>query len=148
MRTIPILEPNGEEPLPICRHNRDWLVSRYRVEAVIALKYLSDEPIVSDSEKDSDSKAVDHIRKCPKCRAWVHHVVPKDIFIRQSRMVKYCCSGMFVACEEYKERDKNRITFDLYRGEDPCWMIDGKRSFISFCPWCGKKLPERPFIEE
>jgi hypothetical protein len=55
---------------------------------------------------------------------------------------------MFVAVEEADSRDKNKITFELFRGEDPCWMIDGRRSFISFCPWCGKKLPDHPFIME
>ena len=55
---------------------------------------------------------------------------------------------MFVAFEESDARNKNRVTFELFRGEDPCWMIDGIRGFISFCPWYGKKLPDKPFIPE
>ena len=146
MTPIPISEADGAEPLPICRANRDWLVSRYKLEAMIALKFFGDESPVSERDKEADTKAVDHIRKCPKCREWVHRIVPKDMLRRQSRLTRYCCAGMFVATEEAK--DKNRITFELFRGEDPCWMIDGKRSFISYCPWCGKKLPAKPFIEE
>jgi hypothetical protein len=55
---------------------------------------------------------------------------------------------MFVATEEYKERGKTRISFELFRGEDPCWLIDGNRAFITYCPWCGKKLPDKPFIDK
>ncbi len=148
MPTIPITEPNGQDPLPICRVYREFLTSRYKVEAVLALKYLTDERVIGLPEPEEDHKASSHIRSCPKCREWIHHIVPKDVFRRQSRMIKYCCAGMFVAFEEYKERGKNRVTFDLYRGEDPCWMIDGKFTFMSYCPWCGKKLPDKPFIQE
>jgi hypothetical protein len=64
---------------------------------------------------------------------------------RQKRLTEYCCAGMFVAVENPEGHTTNRITFEMFRGEDPCWMIDGVQSFISYCPWCGKKLPDQPF---
>jgi hypothetical protein len=113
---------------------------------MIALKYFGGESPVSDADTATNSKAIDHIQKCPKCREWVHAIVPKDIMRRQERMTHYCCAGMFVACEEAEKRGGVHITFELFRGEDPCWIINGKRSFISYCPWCGKELPDKPFI--
>jgi len=148
MRAIPISEPDGSEPLPICQAQREWLVSRYKSEAMLALKFFSNDEPVPEGDRQTDQKAIDHVRKCPKCRAWLHSVVPPDVFRRQSRLTRYCCAGMFVAVEEADEMTKNRVTFEMFRGEDPCWMIDGKRTFASYCPWCGKKLPDKPFIAD
>ena len=148
MRAIPISEPDGSEPLPICRAHREWLVSRYTREAMLALKFFSNDEPVPEGDRQTDQKAIDHVRKCPKCRAWLHSVVPPDVLRRQSRLTRYCCAGMFVAMEEADEMTKNRVTFEMFRGEDPCWRIDGKRTFASYCPWCGKKLPEKPFITD
>ena len=146
MRAIPISESDGSEPLPICRAQREWLVSRYKSEAMLALKFFSNDVPVPEADRQTDQKAIDHVRKCPKCRAWIHSVVPADVLRRQSRLTRYCCAGMFVAVEEADERSKNRVTFEMFRGEDPCWMFDGKRTFASYCPWCGKKLPDKQFI--
>lgn len=144
MNSIPLSEPDGSEPLAICRGHRTWLIDRYQIDAMIALCYYSDEPPVSDRDLEADQKAKRHIRTCPKCRTWIHSAIPEAVMRRQYRLSRYCCAGMFVAVEESGE--KNKIDFELYRGEDPCWRINGKRSFISFCPWCGKKLPDKPFI--
>jgi hypothetical protein len=146
MTSIPLTGPGESEPLAICRSNRSWLVDRYKIDAMIALRYYSDEMPLSERDASSDNKATEHIRKCPKCREWINSVIPKPILQRQHRLTKYCCAGMFVAIEE-SQKGKNKITFQLFRGEDPCWMIDGVNSFITFCPWCGKKLPDKPFIQ-
>src|SRR5215204_214223 len=136
MPAISISEPDGSEPLPICRAQREWLVSRYKSEAAIALKFFAHDEPVREADRQTDQHAVEHVRKCPKCRAWIHAVVPADVLRRQSRLSRYCCAGMFVAVEE---ADENRVTFEMFRGEDPCWMIDGQHTFASYCPWCGKK---------
>ena len=146
MPAIPISEPEGSEPLPICRAQREWLVSRYTSESMLALKFFSNEEPVREADRQTDQKAIDHVRKCPKCRAWIHSVVPADVLRRQHRLTRYCCAGMFVAVEEADEGIRNRVTFELFRGEDPCWMFDGKQTFASYCPWCGKKLPNKPFV--
>lgn len=137
---IVINDENGIEPLPSCRSHREWLVEKYKLEAAIALKFFSDElPI---------EPAIEHIRECTMCREWLNRIVPANILRRQSRLARYCCASMFVAVEETGTNGKNKITFELFRGEDPCWKIGGVRSFISYCPWCGKKLPDSPFISE
>jgi hypothetical protein len=146
MRAIPISESDGSEPLPICRAQREWLVSRYKSEAMLALKFFSNDVPVPEADRQTDQKAIEHVRKCPKCRAWIHSVVPADVLRRQSRLTRYCCAGMYVAVEEADERSMNRVTFEMFRGEDPCWIFDGKRKFASYRPWCGKKLPDKQFI--
>jgi hypothetical protein len=148
MRQIPILEPDGSEPLAICRAHRSWMIDRYKIDAMAALWYYSDEPPVSERDLEADQKAKSHITTCPKCRVWIHFAIPDNVMRRQQRLTRYCCAGMFVATEEYKESGTIRISFELFRGEDPCWLIDENRAFISYCPWCGKKLPAKPFIEE
>ena len=148
MTAIPLTDAGGADPLPICRAQREWLVSRYKSETGLALKFFSDDLPVAEGDAGTDRRAIEHVRKCPKCRAWLHRVVPADVLRRQSRLSRYCCAGMFVAFEESNARNGNRITFELFRGEDPCWMVDGILSFISFCPWCGRKLPGRPFIPD
>ena len=145
---IPLNNADGSEGLPICRAQREWLTTHYQLEPLIALKFFSGILPVIENEPAAANAAIEHVRKCPKCREWFHSVIPADVLHRQSRLSRYCCPGMFVAVEESGARNKNKITFELYRGEDPCWMIGGVRSFISFCPWCGKKLPDKPFIPE
>lgn len=148
MNTSQINDADGVEPLPICRAHREWLVLRYKLEAMIALKFFSDNEPVAEGDKETDRKAVEHVRKCPRCREWIHKIIPPHILRRQSRLVRYCCAGMFVAVEEADGKSKLKITFEMFRGEDPCWLIDGKRTFASYCPWCGKKLPDKPFIND
>jgi hypothetical protein len=145
MRPSTQAKADGGNPLPICIRNREWIVNRYQLDASIALRFLGTDMPVRTEERDEDEKALKHLRECPKCRAWVHEIVPADMFRRQSRLVRYCCAGMFCAVEEPREVS---VSFELFRGEDPCWKIDEKRAFISYCPWCGKKLPNQPFIPE
>ncbi len=146
MNRIPIGYAKESNPLPICRMYREWLVSRYRLEPDLALKYLSDEGPLKADKSEEEMKALQHIRHCPKCKGWINSVIPKEVLERQRRMLRYCCAGMFCAVEENGKRGDDRIEFALFRGEDPCWMMNGKWSFISYCPWCGKKLPDKPFI--
>ena len=147
MSTIPVEDADGTSGLAICLGQRGWLVSRYRTEAALALKFFSDALPVAEGDAGADTRAIEHLRTCPRCRSWLHHVVPADVLTRQRRLTRYCCAAMFVACEE-AGTTKNRITFELFRGEDPCWKMDGFYSFLSFCPWCGKVLPDKPFIQE
>jgi hypothetical protein len=146
MDAIVLDDPDGRAALPICRANREWVVSRYRDFSMIALWFFRDDLPIAEADRATDQKAMRHLRSCPKCRNWLHFVVPEDVLQRQYRLTRYCCAGMFVALEESDA--PNRVSFELFRGEDPCWMIDGYRSFASFCPWCGSKLPNKPFIDE
>ena len=140
MHTISINDENELEPLPTCRAVREGLVEQYALEAMIALKYFT--------EDSPAAPAIEHVRQCEKCREWINRIIPPELLRRQSRLARYCCASMFVAVEETGVKGKNKVTFELFHGEEPCWKIGGVRSFISYCPWCGKKLPDRPFIME
>ncbi len=133
------------KPLSICIRNRETLVSTYHLIEMIALKYFEARKNQDHSKVDQNDDALSHLLKCPKCKEWFYEVTPPKIVERQKRLIQYCCSGIFCSVEEYKERKHPKIEFSLFRGEDPCWMIEGKQTFISFCPWCGQKLPEKPF---
>ena len=147
MKHLSIEDPDGSATLPICKSHRTWIVERYKLDAMVALRYFSDEPPLSRQEENGDKKATEHIRKCPKCRDWIYSVIPKDVMQRQSRLARYCCAGMYVAVEEPKNK-KSRVSFFLFRGEDPCWTVEGIFPSITYCPWCGKELPNKPFIKQ
>jgi len=147
MDAITLDDSDGAEALPICRSKREWIADRYRDAAMIALRYFSDDVPVATGDMETDRRCMDHIRKCPRCREWLHKVVPPETLRRQSRLTRYCCASMYVSIEE-PDRADICVSFELFRGEDPCWKFDGKRTFASYCPWCGQKLPPGPFIED
>jgi hypothetical protein len=148
MQTISLKDADGKDPLPICQRNRAWLTERYKDPEIITLRYFSDEVPVANNVKHDEGKVVKHIRECPKCREWFHFITPTNILQRQHRLSKYCCAGMFCAVEESTSRSTPCFSFTMFRGEDPCWMIEGISAFASYCPWCGKKLPNGPFVSE
>ena len=148
MDVIPLDDSTGAEPLPICRSKRQWIVDRYRDASGIALRYFSDDVPISTGDQETDRKSMDHVKKCPKCREWLHKVVPPETLRRQSRLARYCCAGMYVAVEEPDKYGRIRFSFEMWRGEDPCWKINGDPTFASYCPWCGQKLPPKPFIDD
>ena len=88
-----------------------------------------------------------HMRHCTACRLWVRERSGPDVFDRFERAAKYCCIMMFAAVEE-PDRAKIKLSFQMYRGEDPTWFIDGTSVFFTYCPWCGTRTPDRPFREE
>jgi hypothetical protein len=75
-------------------------------------------------------------------------IVPEQTYRRQARQARYCCAGMFCAVEEHESRQTPRFSFAMFRDEDPCWQIDGQNAFAVYCPWCGTKLPDGPFIKD
>jgi hypothetical protein len=93
MSVIPLTDADGSEGLPICRAQREWLVSRYKSESMIALKFFSDDLPVASLDAGTDAKAIDHVRKCPKCRDWLHRVVPADVQQEQSHIRAFSGRG-------------------------------------------------------
>jgi hypothetical protein len=144
---VPVVDADGREPLPICRRHREWLIDYYRSGEPIVLRFFTEASPVRQRDKAEESQSVKHLRECPRCRPWVATIVPPEGYRRQARQARYCCAGMFCAVEEY-ETYPPRFSFTMFRGEDPCWQIDGQNSFAHYCPWCGTKLPAAPFIED
>jgi len=92
-------------------------------------------------------QAIEHLLCCQDCQAWRIASLEPDLFKwrteRKARCKKYCCTSMFMAVTD--ERVDLNVRFELFRGEDPCWMIGGYYAFAHYCPWCGSTLPDRPF---
>jgi hypothetical protein len=145
---VPLVDADGRDPLSICLRHREWLVSRYAFPETIVLRFFSDAVPVRQKDRAEDDHSTKHVRECPRCRAWVPTIVSEEQYTRQARLARYCCAGMFCAVEEHESRQTPRFSFGMFRGEDPCWQIDGKNAFAVYCPWCGTKLPARPFIDE
>jgi hypothetical protein len=148
MSSVPLADADGHDPLPICRRNREWLISYYKSPEAIVLRFFSDAVPVRKRDKSEEDHSIKHVRECPRCRAWVSTIVSEEHYHRQARLARYCCAGMFCAVEEYESRQTPRFSFSMFRGEDPCWQIDGKNTFAVYCPWCGTKLPNSPFITD
>jgi hypothetical protein len=148
MSSIPLVDPDGHDPLPICRRNREWLIAYYTIPEAIVLRFFSDAVPVRKRDKSEEDHSIKHLRECPRCRVWVSTIVSEERYRRQARLARYCCAGMFCAVEEYESHQTPRFSFLLFRGEDPCWQIDGRMAFAVYCPWCGRKLPDTPFIKD
>lgn len=148
MSSVPLADADGRDPLPICRRNREWLISYYKSPEAIVLRFFSDAVPVRQKDKSEEDHSIKHLRECPRCRAWVSTIVSEEHYRRQARLARYCCAGMFCAVEEYESHQTPRFSFSMFRGEDPCWQMDGKNTFAGYCPWCGAKLPNSPFIKD
>jgi len=94
----------------------------------------------------SDGK-VRHLLKCKSCKRWLETMSPQETLLRQKRLSKYCCSGLYCAVEEPATNNGEPVAFILFRGEDPMWVFGQKSTPISYCPWCGHRLPNRPYAE-
>lgn len=140
-----VSEADGSMPPSDCKESRLRLVRTHMTADGLAFRFFSDEyvhPNFPEVERD----AAVHVRGCSRCRDWIRRVVPVEAFARAERMSHYCCSWMFATTDEGDIR-LPKMEFTMFRGEDPCWCIEGKNAFASFCPWCGKRLPNHPFIE-
>ncbi|MCP3927953.1 MAG: hypothetical protein GY705_02495 [Bacteroidetes bacterium] len=145
MNEIPLIAKKEKEALPICRRAREGLISTYHLIEMIALQYFEAKRDFGRDGKKPEIDGLKHLLNCPKCKIWFHDIIPPAILKRQKRITEYCCVGLFCAMEEYKDRSVPKMEFTMFRGEDPCWVIESKYSFISYCPWCGKKLPDKPY---
>jgi hypothetical protein len=94
----------------------------------------------------------DHLVDCESCLNWLGTQVEERFLIRAKKAAEYCCSSMYVAVEETKSgkdeikgTGKEQVRFSLWRGEDPRWTIGSRGCVITHCPWCGNRLPCKPF---
>ncbi|WP_369941751.1 hypothetical protein [Xanthomonas medicagonis] len=94
-------------------------------------------------------EAAAHVEDCTACQQWredwLDEEFPERVAHRE-RFSKYCCVTMYRAIT-HPDADV-RFSFEMFRGEDACWLIDDKYAFAHFCPWCGQALPDHPFEPE
>ena len=127
---------NETEIFPACLKAREELIDNYKLVEIIAHEYFK------ATEKP---EAFNHLMQCSKCKEWFNEIIPPRVLKRQKQMARYCCASMYCAVMEHEESKLPKIEFSLNRDNDPCWIISFKSTYISYCPWCGKKLPNAPF---
>jgi hypothetical protein len=130
-----------------CLSTRRFIVDNHENLADLSYYYLVRLNSNLEHECEGDSVlnlSVIHLHNCSKCEHWLDNEFPKEYVSRPFRLAHYCCGGMFVAVEEYKERENAAVKFK--RGATSCggaWSLGGW--LISYCPWCSTKLPNKPF---
>lgn len=100
-------------------------------------------------------QSVLHVQNCGSCRKWLEGNVSgefKSHLEKNNRILEmYCCSSMFSAVE-YPRKEELKIKLIDFQG-DPAWAVMNLESvggnlLISYCPWCGKKMPDKQFNTE
>jgi len=70
---------------------------------------------------------------------------------RLEKIKSYCCIGLFAAVEEPDDFGGIKINFTYFRDE-LVWYVSvpeeivGGSNIIKNCPWCGTKLPRKPYL--
>lgn len=90
--------------------------------------------------------AANHIGNCPDCQAWLRldDRYPERREWRE-RLAKYCCYEMLMAVND--PQNTVRFSSQLDRDHQPYWLLNDT-SVVTFCPWCGTRLPRQPFEDE
>jgi hypothetical protein len=133
---------------PECRECRKRICYRNNMipEGVADVLYSKKERVFQFTD-EAGMIAVKHLRECSDCQAWFRSIIPKEILERNDKASSYCCMLMFCAVEEHDLHSHlPKFHFGPFR-DDELWWIEGKLACASFCPWCGTKLPDRPFRE-
>ncbi|MDG9671268.1 hypothetical protein ONV78_26275 [Hahella sp. CR1] len=119
------------------QENLFFLVDYFRVRLNTGASFYGNadtEPVKSQS----------HIYGCSSCERWLNNEVPRKYTARPFAMAHYCCSGMYVAVEENEQCMNSIVKFDEFATSDGGqWRIGNL--FISYCPWCGIRLPYKSF---
>ncbi len=93
---------------------------------------------------------VRHVQNCESCSAWVQEKVPAEEISRMERLQKYCCPVMYGAVE-HEGYDELHLRLINFQG-DAIWAVTnfesvGGNLLFGYCPWCGKKMPKKPFVD-
>jgi len=133
------------QPEGTCKECRKRICQRNNMIAeAIAAVLFSKETYPYQFEDEAGRIAIDHLRSCNVCLVWFRHIIPEEIVERNEKMTFYCCGAMFCAVEESELHSLPRFSFETYR-DDELWRIDRKLACPRYCPWCGNRLPDRPF---
>ena len=133
-----------------CTKSRRSLIEWGALESLAPMLLMGSDGFPNDGSEQGQ-QAVEHLQSCKKCQYWAKEFTTTDNMARMERLSQYCCPQMFVAVEESNQADIH-LQFRQFRDEY-LWMVDQKDrefgfEFFSFCPWCGNKLPETPFIDD
>lgn len=118
--------------------SRDRSILRMALEGLIEIE----DGVLENSAAE---KAARHVEACSLCAEWLDEFYPDRAERRkaiEARASTYCCPSLRHAI--YDADAQTRISFTMFRGEDPCWQINDDLCFAKYCPWCGSALPDEP----
>ncbi len=133
-----------------CRKSREYLESWGVLDTLGPIILHGEEGFPNDGT-DLGQKAVSHLQSCASCKTWLKSRVDPKADQRIQRLNQYCCPMMFGAVEKSEPEDLHLKL--VYFRDERFWIVDQpEREFgfvsFSYCPWCGKRLPENPFIDD
>jgi len=135
-----------------CERNQKHLSSAEYDGNTLANIYFGKDGFPFRNNLEGSKQAVKHVQNCNACKSWLKNRIPKTEYERLSRIQKYCCPIMYGSVEKSRMISGIHLSYRQYR-DDPTWILDwpGRKAGIvefSFCPWCGSKLPNEPFIND
>lgn len=133
-RSTPKRCASAREQLLQCQKSgQDMSVLGLAMDGCIAL----DAAVSGDAQVLS---ALAHFADCAACQRWRGKHLQPALFAARKRAKLFCCVDMMQAT------DSNMVSMERLGPELlPYWLLKPQKSVICFCPWCGRKLPSRPF---
>jgi hypothetical protein len=136
--------------MKICSEVRNYILDWGAIPHLAPVILFGSDGFPNDGT-DEGQKAIVHIQSCEKCNLWLRDLTSNDAIERMERLSRYCCPQMFAAVEEPQDKSIH-LKIRRFRDEN-LWMLDQPDrefgfEFFSFCPWCGNKFPEHPFIDD
>lgn len=99
----------------------------------------NDQSFFVDHEADH---AAHHVNECVACQENLFPDLFPELVKIQKRMARYCCVNMFDAITNPEAKLRFQLTY--FRDEE-VWSINEEFAWVSYCPWCGNKLPNKSF---
>ena len=87
--------------------------------------------------------ALAHVAACQSCQRWRAKKLQPELFAARKRVKLFCCVDMMQAVDASMV-----VTEQLGPELLPYWLLRPQGSVIRFCPWCGGRLPHKPFEDD
>lgn len=135
-----------------CTRTRKILLGWDAFKILVPMIYYGTDGIPNDATVESE-KAVKHAQSCIKCKCWLREQSDPEAMERMGKIQNYCCVMMFSAVEEAVSNEELKISYTSSFQGQPVWFAEvpdrvvGGGNLISYCPWCGSKLPDKPFSD-
>lgn len=131
-----------------CEEHRKHLESWNAFNNLVFPIFIGSEGTPCDYEGHYQNSLL-HVQNCEECFSWLKNKVPINELNRHERLLQYCCPVMFGAVEE-PQVNQLKISLRDFQGY-PTWVVKnfnviGGNLLIGYCPWCGVKMPQKPFI--
>ena len=134
----------SEWPAMRCQPARELLLACQQAGQSIGTLGLAMDGCIALDEAVSDDprllSALAHVAGCQSCQRWRAKKLQPALFAARKRVTLFCCVDMMQAV------DAGMVALEQLGPELlPYWLLRPQSSVVRFCPWCGGRLPHRPF---